>query len=146
MRKKEDETAKEGVAPAPQVELMNPFDVIAAQESSLLPAGLEEVAAALEHYTVTLIKEEGIAKLETTYFKEGSIFDGLEVNLHHYDSAPDAMKIALYGTPEAARMLDAQVVNLMNRLNAKMPDVKFDINPPFIKTKPKRIAKLEAAR
>ena len=130
---KEEETPVQ-IAVAPQIQEVTPeAQVNETQEAMLMPAGLVEVANELEKYCVTLVHDKGITQLETTYFKPGSLFDGLEISLNHFDTAPDAFHVEMYGTPDAARVLTNHTENLVHHLTTKMPNVKFHITPPYVR-------------
>lgn len=108
-----------------------------ASTTSLSPS-LDHLMEHLEDHMLTLIEtSDGDTHLTTTYQREGSIFDGCEIHLDHFSTAPHSFRIHLYGSPQAAQLLDANLSVLIARLEKNLPDMQFHILPPFLKNEAK---------
>ena len=98
-----------------------------------VPIQIEELTSTLEVHMITLVENGDDTHLSTTYVKENSIFNGLEINLDHFSTAPHSFNLNLYGSPEAAELLTENLPLLMAKLEKKLPQMQFHCLPPFIK-------------
>ncbi|MDN3505495.1 MAG: hypothetical protein P0S95_07965 [Rhabdochlamydiaceae bacterium] len=113
---------------------------------SEIPPLFDELSHSLEGHMITLIQNKGDTHLSTTFIKEDSIFNGLEINLDHFDTAPHSFNVNLYGTPEAAQVLTENLPLLMAKLEKKLPQMQFQFLPPFIKDERKMKAPVKSQK
>jgi hypothetical protein len=92
---------------------------------------LDELADAI---SMKLILQDEISTLKTTYQKEGSPFNNLEIFIDHYSTAPSSFNIELYGQPSAVDILANSYPQLIERLSLTLPGHQFNISSPFIKS------------
>ena len=95
---------------------------------------LYDLAQDLTTHMIELTTSNDIATLTTTYQKEGSPFNNLEIFVDHYSTAPSSFNIELYGQPAAADILTKRCPQLIERLASIMPGHQFNLSPPFIRS------------
>jgi hypothetical protein len=92
---------------------------------------LDELA---DEISMNLSLQDEISTLKTTYQKEGSPFNHLEIFIDHYSTAPSSFNIELYAQGAGADILGKNYPQLIERLASIMPGHQFNISPPFIRS------------
>jgi len=89
-----------------------------------------ETAALIDEMAnyVKIESENGISKTTVTIGMEGSVFEGSEVVIDHYDTAPHSFNLQLMGTPEAQELFTTHLNALQVSLNAHQALKNFQVN------------------
>lgn len=61
-----------------------------------------------------------------------SSLENVEVIIDHYDTAPGSFHISFYGSEQIGQMISLKQNELINILQAALPNFSFAISPPFI--------------
>ncbi|MBF5059374.1 hypothetical protein [Candidatus Neptunochlamydia vexilliferae] len=105
----------------------------------------EEMAALIDKMAnfVQLESKKGISTTTVSIGMEGSIFDGSEIVIDHYDTHPHSFNLQLVGNPEAMEAFSAHLSSLHASLLAHQPLQGFQIHllPPVIGEKSKLYAR-----
>lgn len=104
--------------------LLGEIEVTDTSELSLEISSLIEEMA---NY-VKIESENGISTITVKIGMEGSLFNGAEVVIDHYDTAPHSFNLQLMGTPEATELFNANLGALRASLGAHAALKSFQIN------------------
>ncbi len=92
---------------------------------------------------VQLESKKGISTTTVSIGMEGSVFDGSEIVIDHYDTHPHSFNLQLVGNPEAMEVFAANLASLQASLASHQPLQGFQVFvlPPVIGEKTKLYAR-----
>lgn len=85
-------------------------------EISELTPEMAELMETMAHF-IKLESENGVSTTTVFVEMEGSIFDGSQIIINHYDTAPHSFNLELSGSPEAIELYAANLAALRHSLH-----------------------------
>jgi len=127
----------------------HPVQVQVQEKESVQPgqtevlSSLEEVGSlslemqALVDKMADFVQVESQNGISTTTISVGmedgmSLFNGSEIQIDHYDTAPHSFNIQLSGTPEAIEIFAQQLGNLQAALQQRLSHFQIQLLPPYL--------------
>lgn len=93
--------------------------------SELIPE-MTELVETMTHF-IKIESENGVSTTTVFVEIEGSVFDGSQIIINHYDTAPHSFNLELSGTPEAIELYTANLAALRHSLHSHESLKSFQI-------------------
>lgn len=105
-------------------------------EISELTPEMHELMEKMAHF-VKVESQNGVATTTVFVEMEGSIFDGSQIVIDHYDTAPQSFNLQLSGSPEAADLFAANLAALRTSLQTHhvLKGFQIQLFPPVLTEK-----------
>ncbi|MCK4934024.1 MAG: hypothetical protein KAR79_00395 [Simkaniaceae bacterium] len=84
---------------------------------------------------ITIQKDTGVTTTTITINMKNSVFDGSEIVLEHYSTAPNSFNIRLQAAPEAVALLSANMTALVESFKQTTVDYSVNVLPPTLQKK-----------
>lgn len=81
---------------------------------------------------MTIQEQQGVTTTTVTVNMKDSIFDGAQIILDHYSTAPNAFNVTIAASPEAQAMLNANVDNLAASFEASKLSFQINLRRPVL--------------
>jgi hypothetical protein len=75
---------------------------------------------------LTMEQHNGVTTTTVTINMKDSVFDGAQIVLDHYSTAPNSFNLTIAGSPKAQELLNANIDNLAASFQASK--LSFDVN------------------
>lgn len=93
---------------------------------------------------MSIEQHSGISKTTITINMPGSVFHGCEVELDHYDTAPNMFNIQLLGNPQAVEYFNANIDDLVAAFRQSQLSFEVNIKKPILLGKNRHLIKRKA--
>ena len=135
---------KKETSGAPQcVEVQVPFAPIISGETPISASRLEltpEMTQFMEKVANFILVESqnGVTRTTVLVELEGSVLDGSQITLDHYDTAPHSFNVQLSGSPESIELFTTHLSALQNSIETHQTLQGFQIHilPPTLNENP----------
>ncbi|MCB1109379.1 MAG: hypothetical protein KDK64_00200, partial [Chlamydiia bacterium] len=135
---KENKKAEEKENPqaAPETQEIAPVVVMEGMEiSEVIPVEISSLVEAMADY-IKIESENGISKTTVEVRMKGTFFEGSQIEINHYDTAPQSFNLQLIGNPEALELFLNHLGTLQLSLNTHEALKGFQIHlmTPILKS------------
>jgi hypothetical protein len=101
------------------------------EASSLLPIHMQELFEQMVD-CIQLESEKGISTTTVMIEMENSLFDGSEIMIKHYDTAPHSFTIQLGGSSSAVTDFQLHLPTLLAALQGRFDTFQINLLPPYL--------------
>lgn len=90
---------------------------------------------------LTVQQNTGVTTTTITLSMKNSVFDGAEITLDHYSTAPNSFNVRLQGSPEAIQLFNANIEDLMTAFQQTKSPYTVNILSPSLQKKYRMVKK-----
>lgn len=116
-KKKENPTKETPQAVEGAVELAPSIVTEGMEVAEINPVEISSIVEEMAEY-IKIESDNGISKTTVKVSMQGTVFEGSEIVIDHYDTAPHSFNLQLMGNPEAMQLFEAHLGTLQLSLNA----------------------------
>ena len=128
--KKNASKQPEGIA-LPPLSLQTSSSAEQLEASSLLSVHMQELFEKMVDF-IQLESEKGISTTTVMIEMEDSPFNGSEITIKHYDTAPHSFTIQLSGSSEAIADFHLNLPALLEALQVRLETFQINLLPPYL--------------
>ena len=119
-------------------EIVSPLFLSTTEQTPEIMAPLPKDMIALMEKITSFIQvetEKGITTTTLTLDMEGSVFNGSQITLQHYDTAPHSFNLELSSNPEGVNLFNAHLTSLQIALfsHSALQEIDVRILPPALR-------------